>query len=373
MILLLEEYYCDLAPATAIYNLVLNAWSQAGKMGTDAKVSFYAAERASSLLDQMLDDERQISGILPPPNESSFLMVINAMAHAANSALKAGNIADAKFAAKSAEKLLQKMELGPLESHQFALSCHGSVVRIWASLSGMSEASEGYADRAQKRLMQMASEAGHLSIDNIYFNAVLDAWARDLSREEKSQAINRLHRPFALLMDLIEGKYNAVPDNSSFNHVIRACYSPWASRQNDTDNADRRKAWEMAFDVYSRMARRSYGACHPDAHTYTHMFKAIACLCPKGGETTYDEKVAMCRNIFQSCCQDGQLSKTSFWIFSTLLEHSDFMDILSHELRDHYVATNYMQHPDQLYTQLPAEWSRNGRKYKSLNRHKLKQ
>ena len=111
LLYLLEEYYFELAPTTAIYNSVLNAWSQAGKMGTDSKVSFYAAERASALLGKMLDEERQLSGMLPPPDESSFLMVINSMAHAANSALKAGNISDAENAAIAAEELMQKMEL----------------------------------------------------------------------------------------------------------------------------------------------------------------------------------------------------------------------------------------------------------------------
>ncbi|KAK1745494.1 hypothetical protein QTG54_003418 [Skeletonema marinoi] len=366
---LLEEYYFELAPTTAIYNSVLNAWSQAGKMGNDAKVSLYAAVRASALLDQMLDEERQLSGMLPPPNESSFLMVINAMSHAANSALKAGNISDAKNAAINAEELLQKMELQPLETRQIALSCRGSVVRIWASLSGMS-GSHDYAARAHTLLMNMAEEAGHLPIDVIYFNVVLDAWARDLSRKDTGQAMSRLSKPRALLMDLIGGKYNAMPDNSSFNHVIRACYAPWASRQNVEEDEDRRNAWEMAFDVYSRMAERHHGACRPDAHTYTHMFKAIACLWPKNTAKSSDERVALCKNIFQSCCQDGQLSKTSFWVISTLLESSELMDLLSHELRDHNIMIKGGLNPDRLYTQMPAEWSRNGRNVKSLNRHK---
>ena len=368
---LLEQYYFELVPPTAIYNSVLNAWTQAGKMGNDAKVSFYAADRASALLDIMLDEERQLSGMLPPPNESSFLMVINAMAHAANSSLKAGNISDAKNAATNAEGLLQKMELQPLETRQIALSCRGSVVRIWSSLSGMSGPGGGYAARAQTLLMKMAEEAGHLPIDVIYFNVVLDAWARELSRrKDTDQVMSRLSTPHALLMDLIGGKYNATPDNSSFNHVIRACYAPWVSRQNVGEDGDRMNAWEVAFGVYSRMAERRHGACRPDAHTYTHMFKAIACLWPKSTAESSGERVALCRNIFQSCCQDGQLTKTSFWVLSTVLESSELMDLLSHELRDHNVSKQLHHNPDHLYSQMPAEWSRNGRNYKSLNRHK---
>jgi len=80
--------------------------------------------------------------------------------------------------------------------------------------------------------------------------------------------------------------------------------------------------------------------------------------------------VALCKNIFQSCCQDGQLSKTSFWVISTLLESSELMDLLSHELRDHNITIKGGLNPDRLYTQMPAEWSRNGRNVKSLNRHK---
>ena len=362
---LLEEYYFELAPTTTLYNSVLNAWSQAGKMGNDSKVSFYAAERASALLGKMLDEERQLRGMLPPPDESSFLMVINSMAHAANSALKAGNISDAENAAIAAEELLQKMELQPLETRQIALSCRGNVVRIWASLSGMPGSRGGYAGRAQTLLIKMAEEAGQLPIDDLYFNVVLDAWARDLSRKGTDQVMSRLSKPRALLMDLIEGKYNAMPDNSSFNHVIRACYAPWASKKNREDG-DRMNAWEMAFEIYSRMAERRYGACRPDAHTYTHMFKAIACLWPKVTAKSSDERLAMCRSIFRSCCQDGQLTKTSFWVLSTLLESSELMDLLSDELE----GIDLHRNPDRLYTQMPAEWSKNGRNYKSLNRHK---
>jgi len=368
---LLEEYYFELAPTTAIYNSVLNAWSQAGKMGNDSKVSFYAAERASTLLDKMLDEERHLTGMLPPPNESSFLMVINSLSHAANSALKAGNITDAENAANNAEELLQKMELQPLETRQIALSCRGSVLRIWASISGMPGSHGGYAARAQTLLMKMAEEAGHLPIDAIYFNVVLDAWARDLSRKGAGQIMSRLSKPRALLMDLIGDKYNAMPDNSSFNHVIRACYAPWASRQNVEEDGDRMNAWEMAFDIYSKMAGRHHGSCRPDAHTYTHMFKAIACLWPKAISKSSDERLALCRNIFQSCCQDGQLTKTSFWVLSTLLEPSELMDLLSDKLGDISMMTKELHYnPDRLYTQMPAEWSKNGRHYKSLNRHK---
>lgn len=367
---LLEAYYVELTPTTAIYNSVLNAWSQAGKIRNDAKVSFYAADRASALLDQMLDEERQLGGILPPPNEASFLMVINAMAHAADSALNAGNISDAEIAATNAENILQKMELQPLETRQIALSCRGGVVRIWASLSGMSGSRGGYAARAQTLLMKMVEEAGHLPIDSIYFNVVLDAWARDLSRKDMDQVMSRLSMPRALLVDLIEGKYNATPDSSSFNHVIRACYAPWASRQNVGEDVDRRNAWETAFDIYSRMTERRHGACRPDAHTYTHMFKALACLWPRSTAESSDERVAVCRNIFQSCCKEGQLTKTSFWVLSTALESSEFMDLLAHELRDQDVTKQLDRNPDHLYAQMPAEWSRNGRSYKSLNRHK---
>lgn len=370
LLYLLEEYYFELAPTTAIYNSVLNAWSQAGKMGTDSKVSFNAAERASALLGKMLDEERQLGGMLPPPDESSFLMVINAMAHAANSALKAGNISDAENAAIAAEELMQKMELQSLETRQIVLSCRGSVVRIWASMSGMPGSRGGYAARAQTLLMKMAEEAGQLPIDDLYFNVVLDAWARDLSKGT-DQVMSRLSKPRALLIDLIEGKYNAMPDNSSFNHVIRACYAPWASKKNKAEDGDRMNAWETAFEIYSRMAERRYGACRPDAHTYTHMFKAIACLWPKVATKSSDERLAMCRSIFRSCCQDGQLSKTSFWVLSTLIESSELMGILSDELECYNIMTKDLhRNPDRLYTQLPAEWSKNGRNVKSLNRHK---
>lgn len=368
---LLDHHYFELSPPTAMYNSVLNAWSRAGKMANDAKVSYYAANRATTLLNKMLGEERLRSNMLPPPNESSFLMVINAWAHAADAAIRAGNISDANNAANNAEKLLQKLEMQPLETRQIALSCRGSVVRILASLSGIPASRGGYAARAQTLLMTMAEESGRLPVDVIYFNAVLDAWARDLSRKDDDQIMSRLSTPFALLMGLIDGKYNAAPDNSSFNHVIRALYTPWTSRQNIVKDWDQRKAWEMAFYVYSKMADKRHGACRPDAHTYAHMFKAIACLWPKATAAASDERWILCKNIFHSCCQDGQLTKTSFWVLSTLLERSELMDLLSNEMRDFNTTKQLHQiSKDRLYAQMPAEWSRNGRNCKSLNRHK---
>ena len=101
---LLEEYYFELSPTTAIYNSVLNAWSRAGKSENDAKASVYAASRAFGLLQHMLDEERQLRrNFLPAPNESSFLLVINAFAHAANAAIKAGTIPHAEHAANAPE------------------------------------------------------------------------------------------------------------------------------------------------------------------------------------------------------------------------------------------------------------------------------
>jgi hypothetical protein len=372
---LLEESYFELSPNTTIYNSVLNAWSRAGKSENDAKASVYAASRAFALLQHMLDkghEERQLRrNFLPAPNESSFLLVINAFAHAANAAIKAGNISDAENAANAAEELLQRLEEQSLETRQIALSCRGNVVRILASLAGLTMSQSGYAARAEVLLTTMAREAGQLPIDVIYFNAVLDAWARDLSRKDTDQSMNLLSRPHTLLMELIGGKYNAIPDNSSYNHVIRALYAPWTSRQKVGKEDDRRKAWDMVFSVYSNMSERHRGSCMPDAHTYLHMFKALACLWPTDTSASSGERLVLCRDIFHSCCQNGQLTKTAFWVITTFLDSSTLMDLLAHEMGEQDVSKQLQHIPtDLLYTHIPAEWSRNGRNCKPLNRHK---
>ena len=369
---LLEEYYAELSPSTTIYNSVLNAWSRAGKLENDAKASVYAADRAFALLQHMLDEESQLRrNFLPAPNESSFLLVINAFAHAANAATKAGNISDAENAANTAEELLKRLEEQSLETRQIALLCRGNVVRILASLAGLTTSQSGYAARAQTLLTTMAGEAGQLPIDVIYFNAVLDAWARDLSRKDTDESMNLLSRPHTLLMELIGGKYNTIPDNSSYNHVIRALYAPWTSRQKIGKEEDRRKAWDMVFSVYSIISERHRGSCMPDAHTYLHMFKALACLWPTDKSTSSDERLVLCRDIFHSCCQNGQLTKTAFWVISTFLTPSTLMDLLAHEMGEQDVPKQLQHIPaDLLYTHIPAEWSRNGRNCKSLNRHK---
>ena len=368
----------DLAPDIAVYNSVLNAWAQAGKEANDAHSSFYSAQRADGLLREMLEKDPETVNIYPPPNESSFLMAINAWAYAASFAVSAGNVSDGEIAAERAESLLNTLQKRRLQTSQITIACFGSVIRTWASLSGKSRSSVGHAARAQAVLEKMVEDAGRIPLDLIPFNAVLDAWARELaSTKNYDEAISRMLSMHDMLVRMNTGgdyqSYNVKPDTSSFNHVIRACYAPWVSSRTCGLESAQKKALGIALDTYSIM-NKGYNCFHrPDAHTYSHMFKAIACLLPPKNSESDKERFNLCKPVFEACCRDGHLTKSSLWVLRTMVQNkADFVELLSSQLGHNrgIDVEKLLSIPDLLYTHLPVEWSRNGRKYKALNSFK---
>lgn len=302
-------------------------------------------------------------------------MAINAWANAASAALSNGNISDGKIAAKHAESLLNKLQKQTFTTNKTTIACYGAVIRTWAAV--------GQAQRAQTVLEDMVEISERIPLDLIHFNAVLDAWARDLAPErDLDKIISRLSSIHELLMKMDSGgyqSYNVDPDTSSFNHVIRACYAPWTSHQTPEDESTRQKALEIAYDSYSRM-NQDYNSSHrPDAHTYAHMFKAIACL--KASTTasnpdTHLEKYNFCKTILQACCRDGHLSKSSVWTLRKMFPVEDDLAELLLSQMDHQHGNNMTKEKllsvpeDSLHACLPAEWSRHSRKYKGLNRQR---
>lgn len=383
---LLEEYYPHLVSDIAIYNSVLNAWSIVGK-NSCPDVALYVAQRADRLICEMMKRSYDADSPFPRPNESSFLMAINAWSHAASVALASGDVRRSETAAEQAESLLEMLQSQPLQPRQITLACFGAVIRTWAMLSGRSTTSGNYASRAQSLLEKMAKDSNGMPLDLIHVNAVLDAWARELavvsSSANSNDTVAKLSNLNEILMKMKMGGYrqsfNVEPDASSFNHVIRACYAPWAStRSRNVDDDSRKIALGLAMETYSSM-NKGYNSSHrPDAHTYSHMFKAIACLLPqsssKEDNTTLSERFDACKIIFEDCCRGGYLTKSSFWVVHKMLQGNDeFIELLLSELgRRGDISKDKLMgmSGDDLYKYLPTEWSRSGRSFGALNRHK---
>jgi len=372
---LLEEYYFELNPDISLYNSVLNACAKAAKETRDVRSCLASAQKADELICTMLGKAQEESGTFPQPDQYSFLMAINAWANAASAAVSTGKVSDGQFAADHAEELLKRLQKQMLSTNKTTIACYGAVIRTWASL--------GRAERAQKVLEEMVEISGRLPLDLIHFNAVFDAWAQDLaSVKDVDKLIPRLSGIHDLLMKMDSGggyqSYNVDPDTSSFNHVIRACYAPWASSRAHSDESTQHEALDIAYDAFTKM-NQDYNSSHrPDAHTYAHMFKAVACLLPSTTNTapdTHSEKYGLLKTTLHACCRDGHLTKSSLWILRKMFPVEDeFAELLLTQMEQHHgdiSKEKLLSIPeDRLHAFLPDEWSRKGGKNKSLNKHR---
>ena len=366
----MEEYYSTLNPDIAIYNSVLNAFARAAKEESDSRLSLASAQRADGLLCKLL---RQDKAEIPRPNEYSFLLVINAWSNAASSAA-AISFVDGNNAAQNAEILLKRLQRQTVGINKATIACFGAVIRTWASL--------GQSERALCLLEAMVAVSDRtLLLDPIHFNAVFDVCARDLASEtDPTKVMSKLSRIHKMLIQMdSSGGYHSInvdPDTSSFNQVIRACYSPWTTPRGDQDDESiRQTALDIAHDCYTRMSKDYNSPHRPDAHTYAHMFKAVACLAPSTNITeSTSEKYVLCKTIFHACCRDGHLTKSSLWTLRKMLSHGDeFVTLILSEMDNHgnLNKETLLEMPDDsLFASLPGEWSRNGRKHNALNRHR---
>ena len=386
---MIEKEKVDSTPSIAVYNSVLNAWARTGKETKDDRVALLSAQRAETLLRNMAENGHDANGSVPPlPSVTSFFTVIDAWARASSVAASKGNISGGQTAAEHAEALLNELQAQRFEYCPITASCFGSAIKAWACLSGKSRSSGGHAARAQSVLERMVEESNACrrtrgSSDLIHFNSVLDAWVRDLatmaSSNKSDNIISIISNVHAMLMKMHKGgyhQYNIEPDTSSFNHVIRACYTPWMSANKHSDNKSAQSnAMELALDTYRQMGIDNSSLNRADAHTYSHLFKAIACLIPSASSDVDNtiERINLCKTVFEACCRDGQLTKTSFWVLrKTFQDESEFIEFLLPQVSSYVEASKdkLLSIPEgNLFNLLPAEWSRNGRKYNSLNSH----
>ena len=366
---LLEDQCLHLNPDTSIYNSVLNAWAKAGKESNNAELAMYAAKQAQELLNEMIVKSTGADNAFSGPNDSSFLMVINAYAGAA--ALMAYPLSI--HAAKQAEELSRELIKQPPQHVDIAISCLGIVARTWARLSGNPgfKSKVRHSDQAYGAIEKMVELSNGMRLDILPFNAVLDAWARELAaiqKQHKSQdAIATLTKMHEFLMRMLgehKRPFNVNPDRSSFNHMIRACYVPYESKSLQVDVNTLRQALEFALNTYSQMNHSTH---RPDAHTYLHLLKAIHHLVP-GDENDNPRRFKLLKSIFEDCCDHGYLTKTTFWtVHSNFHKDQEYIDLL-HSLTGINRDQLRTMHADQLFTLLPREWSRFGCRVKALNK-----
>lgn len=366
---LLEQQYFHLNPDILIYNSVLNAWAKAGKESNNAGLAMYAAKQAQELLDGMLEQSTDADNACPKPNDSSFLMVVNAYSGAA--ALMPYHLSI--HAAKQAEEVSREMVDRFPQNVDIVISCLGIVARTWARLSGNPgiKSKVRHSDQAYLAIEKMVELSNGMQLDIIPFNAVLDACVRELAtmkRKNNTQdVIATLAKMHAFLMRMLgehEQPFNVTPDKSSFNHMIRACYTPFESKSAHFDDNTLKQVLELALDTYSQMNHSVY---RPDAHTYLHLLKAIHYLVPANGSDD-SRRIKLLKTMFEDCCEHGHLTKTTFWIVHPhFCEDQDYIDLL-HSLTGVHKDQLSTMHADRLFTLLPREWSRFGSRVKSLNR-----
>ena len=373
LLLMLEECYFDLKPGINIYNSTLNAWTKAAKEtpDNDLRTRITAAQGAEKLLLRLLKEDRE-SGMFPPINEASYLAVMNVWANVTTAAVSTGNISDGRVAAEHADDLLKKLRKQQLQMSKLTLACFGSVIRTLASVDE--------AERAQAVLEDMIEITEGLQLDPIHFNAVFDAWARKLATtKEPEEIIPKLSSVHGILLKMDSRgsyeSYNVDADTSSFNHVIRACYAPWSSSKvAEDDESIRHEALDIAYDCYTKMTQDFNRKHRPDAHTYSHMFKAIACLLPSTNinPETQSERYKLCKTILGNCCEEGYLTKSSLWILRKMFSADEFAELLLSEMDNYSMNKEKLLSipEDQLHSLLPKQWKRRGRRDASLNSHR---
>lgn len=373
LVKLLEEHYMHLTPDASVYNLVLKGWMQASKEH-DEKLALYAAKRTHHLLDEMHSRSGEADSLYPRPDESSFLMTINSYVNAASTLFSAGDHALAVHAVKQADELLQNMTSKHVQSRHIAASCFGAVARAWADLSGSSKLQYkvSRADQAHSVLEKMVEISDGMHLELLPFNAVLDAWARELATmpqlQNSKDIIDTLSKMHEFLMRMVgehEQPYNVTPDRSSFNHMIRACYGPLESKNANVDDTTRRQILDLILDSYSQMNHSTY---RPDAHTYLHLLKATNSLLP-AYESNAAERFKLFKSLFEDCCEHGHLTKTTFWfVHKAYSKDSGFVEMLHSSTGIGKEQLSNMD-ADRLYKLVPSDWSRFGHRVKSLNKY----
>jgi hypothetical protein len=314
--------------------------------------------------------------VYPHPNESSFLLSINAHSHAASLTLAAGDITSITYAANQADLLLTKLNEQHWQSRPIAISCYGIVARTWASLAGKVTSNSSHAARARAVVEKMVEISHGLPLDLVPFNAVLDAYVREMAAKHLTQSPEDIVATLSSMHDLLmqmagdehHQPFNVHPDTSSFNHMIRGCYAPFGSKRAGVNIEIQRQAWDIALDAYSHM-NQGYNSMHhrPDAHTFLHLFRAIECLVPEKGIDS-SPRFKLVKTLFEDCCEHGHLTKTSFWVaHSAFRQDEEFIDWLASltGLDKKKLSTTPA---DKLYPSLPSSWSRYGCRVKSLNR-----
>ncbi len=287
-----------LAPDTAVYNFVLQAYALSFRWNYD-KNKEDAAEAASRLLDRMIAKCRETAPLevrSPAPTTRTFNVVLNAWARS--------HSADA---GERAEQVFRKMENWLLECRRLSLpeaSPDGrtlcAVMDAWlkSGASGAADRVSAMLDVAidrQKRAMQQddaSTEGVVMKPDVVMFNTAIQAWGTrrnvGVSTQYGSGKADHGARKAEQLLQLMlilnesgelgdrnehdENDAGLAPTARSFNLVLHA----WTEACRDDRSGDSAERAEQVLNDMIKQYRATGLSIKPDARSFTTCIRAWA-------------------------------------------------------------------------------------------------
>ncbi len=359
----------ELKPNVISYNSVINAWAKTGTL--------QGAEMALKLLDVM--EEGGIADVI------SYNAVIHAWARCGS-----------KECGDMAESILKRMkEKYKEEQNEENISVYSPSIRpnfrsYSSVIDAWSRSTQPNAPRrAQAILDEMEKaylETGDTSIqpNTVTYSSVINAHARSRDMENKAVAALQVLKRMQELYDSGVNK-NAQPSIVSYNSVLNACATTFGTvrrynsrRRDDDEDETECKGDDVSFGHSSILLSDDDDAVEqvvinesqslalgivktlyneltnpnsdisPDHFTYGTVLKACANLMSPGD----DEATAFIREVFEQCCEDGQVS---FGVCFQLRQASPvdlYRELIPEEAMD--VTNGHF-----LIDQMPSYWSRN--------------
>lgn len=202
------------------------------------------------------------------------------------------------FAARKAEKLLEKMETlyknGDV-SLKPTTRTYNSVLLAWAK-SNTKCAHWKSVELLNHMWEQYQSGDIDLKPDALAYNTVIDAISKS-HREDKAQMALRILRTMDKLYRAGQNK-DARPSEFTYTSVLNSCaFSSVCSLHS------RRKALDTAIFTLEELQESPYG--RPNHVTYGMFLKACANLIPMDD----DRRRVVVEPVFLQCCKDGQVGE----------------------------------------------------------------
>mmetsp|Transcript_16018 Transcript_16018/g.18426 ORF Transcript_16018/g.18426 Transcript_16018/m.18426 type:complete len:884 (+) Transcript_16018:111-2762(+) len=270
-------------PDTVSLTLAIHAWSQSRLVG--------AADRAYLLLKKMLDGNE----VIVRPNTKCFNAVIAAFAR--------------RGEAERAESILKLMLISNRENNRNKEQgiypdtvSFNSVIDGW-SKSGKPEAPE----RAMAIFRHMRDDRNKNVVpDTITLNSVINCIAKSKNNYNTRSGGSNAKKAYALLREIQSpktGDYDTIrPNIITYTAIVNACAFS-SDGENNFGLAKNSDAFKIAVKVMKESNSSPDVACQPDSRFYAAFLKMVANQLEIG-----DDRDAVARSVFQSCCRHGMVN-----------------------------------------------------------------